>query len=342
MSFPARFAGKCATCSQPLLKGQYITSSRHEKGKAYHANCEKPSEVPTKDVSVPSFSPATIPATNKELMAQMIKMLETMGKPVPVPDPPIVVGFDSIEPIEPKDVVEVSPRKRITKVASPGTISDNAPWHDVLSILHAGIQKDGGLFRILIIGPPGTGKSTTAIKVTDTKHRVTMTEGSGVEDLIGMYQLKAGETVWSDGPVTSAMREGAPVLIDEIDHHSTEIGSLLYAVLDDNPQIMLPTGEAVFAQPGYGVIATTNSNVTALPEAILDRFEAVMVAKDPHPASMDELNDSMRGAVVSYFRSLEATPWAWSGKPTVRRMRAYARMIPILSVAHAGSLAFGT
>jgi len=105
---------------------------------------------------------------------------------------------------------------------------------------------------------------------------------------------------------------------------------------------MLPTGESVMAQPGYGVIATTNSNVTALPEAILDRFEAVLLAKEPHPASLEGLKESMSGAVANYFRALPADPWKWSGKPTVRRMRAYARMIPHITLAHAGSLAFGT
>jgi hypothetical protein len=331
MSFPARFAGRCATCGKPINKGQYITWSRREKGKAYHADCDNPNVVPDPaTVSVPTGA-VGVPST-AELMASMQKMLETMGyKPgVPVVTEPETTGEDGTEAIA---------TPKTTKKAADKLVA-NSPWYEVLTALIDGVSKDGSLYRILLIGPPGTGKSTTAIHATDTKHRVTMTEGSGVEDLIGMFQLRDGATVWQDGPVTAAMRNGQPVLIDEVDHHSTEIGSLLYAILDDNPQIMLPTGENVIAQPGYGVIATTNSNVTALPEAILDRFEAVMIAKTPHPAALSGLDKPMTGAVENYFRSLPVDPWNWSGNPTVRRMRAYHRMLPFVN-GHSATLAFG-
>jgi nitric oxide reductase NorQ protein len=229
----------------------------------------------------------------------------------------------------------VGPLKLVT------TVKENAPWFDLLKQLTSSFT--GGLLRVLLIGPPGTGKSKTSLVLTDTPYRVTMTEGMGVEDLIGMYQLIKAETVWVDGPVVRAMREGKRILIDEVDHHPTEVGSLLYAFLDDSPEIMLPTGEKVTAMPGYGVIATTNSNVTALPEAVLDRFEAILPAIVPHPDALVQFsNDAMRSAVSNHFTHLDRTPWSWSGKPTLRRMAAFARLKEVVGEGNAANLAFGS
>ncbi len=203
-----------------------------------------------------------------------------------------------------------------------------APWHDALRGLWA-----AGARRILIAGPPGTGKTTTALQVLDTQFRVTMTEGSGVEDLLGCFQLskekdedKTACTVWANGPVPNAMLAGKGILIDEIDKMPPEIQSLMYAVMDDRPEIMLPTGEMVAGAKGYGVIATTNANIAVLPEAIIDRFDAALVAVSPHPESIAHLPAAERGAVVNYFKSVSAAQWQWAGKPTVRRMRSYVAL----------------
>jgi dynein-related subfamily AAA family protein len=218
-------------------------------------------------------------------------------------------------------------------------LSSNAPWYEILDAIVSSLRKD--FVRVLLIGPPGTGKSTTGMKLLETEYRVTMTEGSGVEDLIGMFQLRDGETVWVPGPVTRAMDEGVGVLIDEVDHHSNEVGSLLYALMDDNPQIMLPTGDTVYGKKGYKVIATSNAAVHALPEAILDRFEGVLLAIQPHPDALNEMDAPHAAAVQNYFKGLDKKPWQWSGKPTLRRMAAFVLLKKYLPEDIAAKTAFG-
>jgi hypothetical protein len=269
-------------------------------------------------------------ATGKLSPAESFVPAELLPAP-PAPDTPFpLVSAARIKEIE-TTIATITTKK----------VKGNAPWYDLLETITAKFETE--LIRLLIIGPPGTGKSKTSIVLTNTPYRVTMTEGMGVEDLIGMYQLIKGETVWVDGPVIRAMKEGKRILIDEIDHHPTEVGSLLYAFLDDAPELMLPTGERVIAAKGYGVLATTNSNVTSLPEAVLDRFEGILPAITPHPDALKQFEDaSMRSAVENHFSHLPADPWNWSGKPTLRRMRAFQRLMPVVGDINAARLAFGT
>lgn len=180
--------------------------------------------------------------------------------------------------------------------------------------------------RIMLVGPPGTGKSQTAFLLLENAQRLTMTEGTAVEDLLGMFHLVEGSTVWKDGPAARAMRGGTALILDEIDKYSPEVGSLLYALLDDDPQVTLPSGEHLKAKAGYKVIATSNANVSALPEAILDRMEAVLIAATPHPDAMTHLHQSERAAVISHYeKKVDAKAWQWTGSTTLRRMRAYSK-----------------
>ena len=218
--------------------------------------------------------------------------------------------------------------KPANRRVSSGVLGVTAPWHDVLAALWAANAR-----RILVAGPPGTGKTTTSINLIDSRYRLTMTEGTGVEDMLGCFQLrkekdddKTAITIWADGPVPRAMSEGKGLLVDEVDKMGPEIQSLMYAVMDDKPEVMLPTGDMVKAVSGYGVICTTNANIAVLPEAIIDRFDAALVAVIPHPAALDGMPDAEKGACINYFRSVSPETWLWSGKPTVRRMRSFCNL----------------
>jgi MoxR-like ATPase len=194
-------------------------------------------------------------------------------------------------------------------------LTRTSKWWDVLahSLRH--------LNRVILIGPPGTGKSTTAMQTARINFRVTMTESTTREDLIGMFHLIQGETKWIDGPVVQAMRLGQPVLIDEIDRYSQEVASMLYSILDDKPHVDLPTGEIVHAKPGYKVVMTSNEPPEMLPAAIFDRIEGIFIASVPHEDAINHLTAVDQQVVRNYY--LGQSKPVVKTVPTVRRMRAF-------------------
>jgi nitric oxide reductase NorQ protein len=197
-------------------------------------------------------------------------------------------------------------------------LTTSSQWYDVLA------QLTRTLDRILLVGPPSSGKSTTAIKTLGIKHRITMTPNTSREDLCGMFHLIDGQTVWIDGPVTKAMRNGHPVLIDEIDRAGAEVESLMYSVIDDQPHLSLPNGELVQAASGYKVLMTSNQSPDVLEDAVRDRMEAILLAYSPHKDALVGLSDVESTLVLNYYKTI--TKPTLRLNPTVRRMRAFRKI----------------
>jgi hypothetical protein len=151
-------------------------------------------------------------------------------------------------------------------------------WDDILRRLVKDKLIPQPLYRILLYGPPRTGKSSIAHDLFLKHERQTIHKRLPTDDLLGGYGLIEGTTKWQDGPAVRAMRLGLPFVADEIDQISPECRCIAHAILDDPPGITLPTGERVQAKPGYCVIATTNALPSALPPAILDRFDLILCA----------------------------------------------------------------
>jgi MoxR-like ATPase len=126
--------------------------------------------------------------------------------------------------------------------------------------------------------------------------RVNITEETDEDDLIGGFRLVNGETVWCDGPIPQAMKQGAICLIDEIDRGSNKL-MCLQAVLEGKPLYIKKTGAVIHAQEGFNVLATANTKgrgsedgrftgARILDEAFLERFVATM--DQPYPTTAVE------------------------------------------------------
>jgi dynein-related subfamily AAA family protein len=194
-------------------------------------------------------------------------------------------------------------------------------WHELVKLVAPFLGVGTGPHRVLCGGPPGTGKSSWSAYVWESRvaERVALTEETCPEDLLGHYVLKGHDTLFVEGPATRAWKQGAPLVLDEIDRTSSSVVSLLHALLDDTSiaRITLPTGETITPQAGFVCIGTTNAPFEALHEALLDRFEIVLHCHTPSPGAIAKMPTELRSAVSSYYRGQKAQPW--SAPLSVRR-----------------------
>ena len=163
------------------------------------------------------------------------------------------------------------------------------------------VIKSGIFYPMFITGLSGNGK-TLMVKEVCAKQkreyvRANITVETDEDDLIGGFRLLNGETVWHDGPVVTAMKRGAVLLLDEIDLASNKIMAL-QPVLEGSSIYLKKIGKWVHPTPGFNVIATANTKgqgsddgrfigTNVLNEAFLERFPVTIEQSYP-TASMEK------------------------------------------------------
>lgn len=140
---------------------------------------------------------------------------------------------------------------------------------------------------VLLIGPTGTGKSSFVGYYSKLLNNecmfVNMNGQSDVIHLIGKYEVKGGQTVWVDGPLTSAMRNGYHICLEEINMTLPDILVRLNNIMDANNCLVLAerNNEVVKPHPEFRLFATMNppgeyAGAKELNPAFLSRFAAVL------------------------------------------------------------------
>ena len=140
----------------------------------------------------------------------------------------------------------------------------NAPFYlaqsdecDVFEAAHA------NELPVLLKGPTGCGKTRfvahMAAKLGRPLYTVACHDDLAAADLIGRYLLKGGETVWVDGPLTRAVREGAICYLDEVVEARKDVTVVLHPLTDDRRILPIDrTGEELEAAPGFMLVASYN------------------------------------------------------------------------------------
>ena len=168
-------------------------------------------------------------------------------------------------------------------------------YNDLKNIISSRI-----FYPIYITGLSGNGKTMMIEQVCAALKRelvrVNITKRTDESDLIGSYELIDGSTVRREGPVLTAMRRGAVLLLDECDLGTEDI-LCLQPILEGKPYFDKKTGEVVHPAAGFTVLATANTKgkgsddgrfigTNILNEAFLERF-AVTVEQDYPPAATE-------------------------------------------------------
>ncbi|RVV98270.1 CbbQ/NirQ/NorQ/GpvN family protein [Mesobaculum littorinae] len=121
---------------------------------------------------------------------------------------------------------------------------------------------DNGL-PLLLKGPTGCGKTRfvehMAARLDLPLHTVACHDDLSAADLIGRYLLKGGETVWVDGPLTRAVRDGGICYLDEVVEARKDVTVVLHPLTDDRRRLVIDrTGEELTAPPGFMLVASYN------------------------------------------------------------------------------------
>jgi len=116
---------------------------------------------------------------------------------------------------------------------------------------------------VLLKGPTGCGKTRfvthMAARLGRQLYTVACHDDLSASDLIGRYLLKGGETVWVDGPLTRAVREGAICYLDEVVEARKDVTVVLHPLTDDRRILPIDrTGEELHAAPGFMLVVSYN------------------------------------------------------------------------------------
>jgi len=156
------------------------------------------------------------------------------------------------------------------------------------------IVSNHSFYPIFITGLSGNGKTLMVEQVCAILKRECIRVNISVEtdesDLLGGPTLIDGNVVNRDGPVITAMRRGAILLIDEVDRGSNKL-MCLQGILEGKPYFNKKTGELVIAKEGFNVIATANTKGRGsdegrylsqiLDDAFLERFPITVEQEYP-------------------------------------------------------------
>lgn len=128
---------------------------------------------------------------------------------------------------------------------------------DVFSVCHA-----RGL-PAMLKGPTGCGKSRFVEHMAWRLGRPLVTvachEDLSASDLTGRYLIRAGETLWVDGPLTVAARLGAICYLDEVVEARQDTVVVIHPLTDDRRILPIDkTGELVKAAPGFQLVISYN------------------------------------------------------------------------------------
>ncbi|MFL9868621.1 AAA family ATPase [Paraburkholderia fungorum] len=176
--------------------------------------------------------------------------------------------------------------------------------------------------RVMLIGHTGAGKTSLIEQVAARSlHGVLRSNMNGqttVGDFVGFWTVKGGETIWVDGVLPTAMREGIWLIVDEIDFAEPSILAALTAVLEPHGRLVLKEkgNEIVAPHPAFRLFATANAvgamsqfrhlyqGANLMNEAFLDRWRVYML---DYLTPAEEADVLMRTLAPHMTRALATT-----------------------------------
>ncbi|PIR23136.1 MAG: AAA family ATPase [Deltaproteobacteria bacterium CG11_big_fil_rev_8_21_14_0_20_45_16] len=165
---------------------------------------------------------------------------------------------------------------------------------------------------LLLKGPTGCGKTRLVEKMANELStrlvQVVCNEDTSATDLLGRYLLKGGDTIWQEGPVTRAVREGHFLYLDEIAEAREDVVVLLHSLSDHRRQLFLDRShESIAAPDAFQLIISFNpgyqTRMRRLKPSTRQRFVSLELSYPPVEIET-EILAAETGANLSLCKSL--------------------------------------
>lgn len=136
---------------------------------------------------------------------------------------------------------------------------------------------------VLLKGPTGCGKTRFVEAMAYELGRPLITvachDDLTTADLVGRYLLRGDETVWVDGPLTRAVRDGAICYLDEVVEARQDTTVVLHPLADHRRQLPIERlGVTLDAAPGFGLVVSYNPGYQSVLKDLKDSTRQRMVA----------------------------------------------------------------
>ena len=153
-------------------------------------------------------------------------------------------------------------------------------------------QAHAARLPLLIKGPTGCGKTRLVEHMAARLGRPLVTvschDDLSAADLVGRHLIAGGDTLWADGPLTRAVRQGAICYLDEVVEARKDTTVVLHPLADDRRTLPVErTGELLLAPPGFMLVISYNPGyqnlLKGLKPSTRQRFVALTLGY-PEPA----------------------------------------------------------
>lgn len=143
---------------------------------------------------------------------------------------------------------------------------------------------------LILKGPTGSGKSrfvqAMAAELGRPLVSVACHDDTSATDLVGRFLVRAGDTVWQDGPLTRAVRENAILYLDEIAEAREDVVVVIHPLTDHRRELFIDkTNELLAANKDFMVVASFNpgyqKRVKELKPSTRQRFLALSFSYPP-------------------------------------------------------------
>lgn len=116
---------------------------------------------------------------------------------------------------------------------------------------------------VLLKGPTGCGKTRLVEHMAARLGRPLVTvachDETSAVDLLGRWLVRGGDTLWQDGPVTRAVREGAILYLDEFAEARSDVLVVVHPLSDHRRRLFVERhDEELEAAPGFLLVASYN------------------------------------------------------------------------------------